>query len=50
MTEKADEVITEHAWHNRANWEDDAWEIWETWGWYRHWGRTVSQTSHLREP
>ena len=29
VTEKADEVITEHAWHNRANWEDDAWEIWE---------------------
>lgn len=40
-SEKVREVITEHAWHNRANWEDDDWEIWETWGWYRHWGRTV---------
>ena len=37
------DVISEHAWHNRANWEDDAWEIWETWGWFRHWGRTVSE-------
>ncbi|KAL1939685.1 hypothetical protein VTO73DRAFT_9718 [Trametes versicolor] len=41
-SEKVREVITEHAWHNRANWEDDDWEIWETWGWYRHWGRTYS--------
>ncbi|TFK83265.1 cap binding protein 80-PB [Polyporus arcularius HHB13444] len=39
---KVAEVITEHAWHNRANWEDDDWETWETWGWYRHWGRTYS--------
>ena len=46
----AKSIVTENAWHNRANWEDDAWEIWETWGWYRHWGRTVSQTSPFREP
>ncbi|KAH9894092.1 cap binding protein 80-PB [Cubamyces lactineus] len=39
---KVREVITEHAWHNRANWEVDDWEVWETWGWYRHWGRTYS--------
>ncbi|KAI8984955.1 cap binding protein 80-PB [Trametes punicea] len=39
---KVREVITEHSWHNRANWEDEDWEIWETWGWYRHWGRTYS--------
>ncbi|KAI0352745.1 cap binding protein 80-PB [Trametes cingulata] len=39
---KVREVITEHAWHNRANWEDDDWETWETWCWYRHWGRTYS--------
>ncbi|KAI0334935.1 cap binding protein 80-PB [Cubamyces sp. BRFM 1775] len=39
---KVREVITEHAWHNRANWEIDDWEVWETWGWYRHWGRTYS--------
>ncbi|KAI0773723.1 cap binding protein 80-PB [Fomes fomentarius] len=36
------EVITENAWHNRANWEDEDWETWETWGWYRHWSRTYS--------
>ncbi|KAI0772512.1 cap binding protein 80-PB [Trametes elegans] len=42
VSPKVREVITEHAWHNRANWEDDDWEIWETWGWYRHWGRTYS--------
>lgn len=42
VSAKANDVITEHAWHNRANWEDEAWETWETWGWYRHWGRTVS--------
>ncbi|KAI0751203.1 cap binding protein 80-PB [Daedaleopsis nitida] len=40
------EVVTEHAWHNRANWEDDAWESWETWGWYRHWNRTYSPYLH----
>ncbi|KAI0662877.1 cap binding protein 80-PB [Cubamyces menziesii] len=39
---KVREVITEHAWHNRANWEVEDWEVWETWGWYRHWGRTYS--------
>ena len=38
------EVITEHAWHNRANWEDHAWETWETWGWYRHYCRAVSKS------
>ncbi|KAI0676720.1 cap binding protein 80-PB [Trametes maxima] len=42
VSPKVREVITEHAWHNRANWEDDDWETWETWGWYRHWGRTYS--------
>lgn len=35
------EVITERAWHNRANWEDEDWEAWVTWGWYRHWARIV---------
>ena len=39
---RAGEVISEHAWHNRANWENEAWEMWETWGWYHHWVRTVS--------
>ncbi|CDO74178.1 hypothetical protein BN946_scf185043.g229 [Trametes cinnabarina] len=39
---KVEEVITENAWHNRANWEDEDWEAWETWCWYRHWGRMYS--------
>ncbi|KAI0829290.1 cap binding protein 80-PB [Trametes gibbosa] len=42
VSAKVAEVITEHAWHNRANWEDEDWETWETWGWYRHWSRTYS--------
>ena len=45
---KVREVITEHAWHNRANWEVDDWEVWETWGWYRHWGRTVGIRIRIR--
>ncbi|TBU61259.1 MIF4G like-domain-containing protein [Dichomitus squalens] len=36
------EVLTEKAWHNRANWEDDKWAIWETWGWFRNWVRTFA--------
>ena len=40
------EVITEKAWHNRANWEDDKWAVWETWGWFRNWARTVSGFLH----
>ncbi|PCH41554.1 hypothetical protein WOLCODRAFT_137465 [Wolfiporia cocos MD-104 SS10] len=38
----AREVITEKAWHNRANWGEAEWETWETWGWYRHFGRMYS--------
>lgn len=34
-------VITESAWHNRANWGRDEWNSWETWGWYRQFCRTV---------
>jgi len=32
-------VITEQAWHNRANWGNDEWNAWETWGWYRQFCR-----------
>ena len=39
---KAEEIISEDAWDNRANWGDEEWEAWETWGWYRHWSRMVS--------
>src|SRR5882762_398903 len=34
-------VITEKAWHNRANWGGDEWNTWETWGWYRQFCRAV---------
>ena len=35
-------VITEEAWENRANWDRDEWNAWETWGWYRQFCRVVS--------
>ncbi|KIM84002.1 hypothetical protein PILCRDRAFT_819029 [Piloderma croceum F 1598] len=35
-------VITEKAWHNRANWSGDEWNTWETWGWYRQFCRAYS--------
>ncbi|KZT27073.1 hypothetical protein NEOLEDRAFT_1131600 [Neolentinus lepideus HHB14362 ss-1] len=38
----AHEVLTEKAWHNRANWSDEEWNAWETWGWYRHFCRAYS--------
>ena len=38
----ASEVITEKAWHNRANWGDDQWKAWTTWVLYKHFCRTVS--------
>jgi nuclear cap-binding protein subunit 1 len=34
-------VITEHAWHNRANGGGEEWTAWETWGWYRQFCRAV---------
>ena len=34
-------IATENAWHNRANWNEDEWVTWETWGWYRHFCRMV---------
>ncbi|TFK56212.1 cap binding protein 80-PB [Heliocybe sulcata] len=38
----APDVVTEKAWHNRANWTDEEWNTWETWGWYRHFCRAYS--------
>ncbi|KAF8239499.1 hypothetical protein L208DRAFT_54676 [Tricholoma matsutake] len=35
-------VVTEKAWHNRANWGRDEWNAWETWGWYRQFCRAYS--------
>ena len=37
----AKSIVTDHAWHNRANWTEDEWITWETWGWYRHFCRMV---------
>ena len=37
-------VLREDGWHNRANWGDEEWDIWESWGWYRHFCRTVRNT------
>ncbi|OCH85443.1 cap binding protein 80-PB [Obba rivulosa] len=39
---KTREVITEKAWHARANWDEVEWETWETWCWYRHFARAYS--------
>ncbi|CCM03975.1 uncharacterized protein FIBRA_06131 [Fibroporia radiculosa] len=38
----ARKVITENAWHNRANWDEIEWETWETWCWFRHFSRMYS--------
>ncbi|KAL0058145.1 Nuclear cap-binding protein subunit 1 [Marasmius tenuissimus] len=39
---EAQAILTEKSWHNRANWGRDEWNIWETWGWYRHFCRAYS--------
>ncbi|EIN10194.1 hypothetical protein PUNSTDRAFT_43188 [Punctularia strigosozonata HHB-11173 SS5] len=41
-TSSASKVITEDAWNDRAGWNDDDWDAWETWGWYRHFCRTYA--------
>lgn len=38
----AKSVISENAWHNRANWSEAEWVTWATWGWYRHFCRLYS--------
>lgn len=35
-------VIDAAAWNNRATWDRDDWNAWETWGWYRQFVREVS--------
>ena len=37
----ADAVVSEDGWQNRGAWGKREWEIWETWGWYRHFCREV---------
>ncbi|KAL0575354.1 Nuclear cap-binding protein subunit 1 [Marasmius crinis-equi] len=39
---EAQAILSEKSWHNRANWGRDEWNIWETWGWYRHFCRAYS--------
>ena len=34
-------VIGDGAWDQRQTWSNDEWKTWETWGWYRHFCRTV---------
>ncbi|KDQ65071.1 hypothetical protein JAAARDRAFT_247138 [Jaapia argillacea MUCL 33604] len=36
------DVVQEKKWHNRANWGQDEWNAWETWGWYRHFCRAYA--------
>lgn len=37
-----DEFVSSEGWKNRSSWGKREWEIWETWGWYRHFCREVS--------
>ncbi|KAG6811250.1 hypothetical protein H0H92_008368 [Tricholoma furcatifolium] len=41
-TSKTGDVISEQAWHNRANWDNNEWNTWETWAWYRQFCRAYS--------
>ncbi|KAF7330841.1 Nuclear cap-binding protein subunit 1 [Mycena venus] len=35
-------VISEEGWNDRAGWEKDQWNAWETWGWYRQFCRSYA--------
>ncbi|TDL29146.1 hypothetical protein BD410DRAFT_735868 [Rickenella mellea] len=35
-------ILSEKSWHNRVNWEDADWDLWETWGWYRNFCRVYA--------
>ncbi|KAJ7667559.1 armadillo-type protein [Mycena polygramma] len=35
-------VISEQGWNERAGWEKDQWNAWETWGWYRQFCRAYA--------
>ncbi|KAK7061285.1 nuclear cap-binding protein subunit 1 [Favolaschia claudopus] len=35
-------VISEEGWNDRAAWEKDQWNAWETWGWYRQFCRAFA--------
>ncbi|KAJ7067892.1 MIF4G like-domain-containing protein [Mycena amicta] len=33
------QVITEQGWNDRGRWQNEEWNKWETWSWYRHFCR-----------
>lgn len=41
----AHNVIGDEAWKKRLTWSNTEWRTWETWGWYRHFCRTVRRLS-----
>ena len=41
-------ILSESAWYNRANWTDEEWQSWETWGWYRHFCHIVRMLGLLK--
>ena len=43
--------VSEDGWENRSSsWGKREWEIWETWGWYRHFCREVRVCPFARLP
>lgn len=40
-------VIGDEAWKQRETWSNNEWRTWETWGWYRHFCRTVGLLFYL---
>jgi len=39
---RSQKIIGEPAWENRGSWDNEEWNTWETWGWYRHFCRTYA--------
>lgn len=37
-------VIGDEAWDQRLTWSNNEWRTWKTWGWYRHFCRTVRRS------
>ncbi|KAJ7122918.1 MIF4G like-domain-containing protein [Mycena epipterygia] len=35
-------VISEQGWNERAGWDKDQWNAWDTWGWYRQFCRSYA--------
>nr|GAT46157.1 predicted protein [Mycena chlorophos] len=42
VSEAQRRVITEQGWNERARWEKEEWNTWETWSWYRHFCRSYA--------